>query len=71
MSAFTTTLIPLVAMVVGAAATVVWSPGSKMRSAFNTLPQGLSLRPRRAITEILSEAAWQRCYVQFLGNALD
>jgi len=26
---------------------------------------------RRAITEILPEAAWQRCYVHFLRNALD
>ncbi len=26
---------------------------------------------RRAIMEILSEAAWQRCYVHFLRNALD
>jgi hypothetical protein len=26
---------------------------------------------RKAIAEILSEAAWQRCYVHFLRNALD
>lgn len=26
---------------------------------------------RRAIEEVLSEAAWQRCYVHFLRNALD
>ncbi len=26
---------------------------------------------RRAITELLTEAAWQRCYVHFLRNALD
>lgn len=26
---------------------------------------------RRAITEVLPEAAWQRCYVHFLRNALD
>ncbi len=26
---------------------------------------------RRAVAEVLSEAAWQRCYVHFLRNALD
>jgi putative transposase len=26
---------------------------------------------RRAVTEVLSEAVWQRCYVHFLRNALD
>jgi len=26
---------------------------------------------KRAISEVLSEAAWQRCYVHFLRNALD
>ncbi|MHB1752918.1 MAG: IS256 family transposase, partial [Acidiferrobacter sp.] len=26
---------------------------------------------RKAITEVLTEAAWQRCYVHFLRNALD
>jgi putative transposase len=26
---------------------------------------------RRAISEVLTEAAWQRCYVHFLRNALD
>lgn len=26
---------------------------------------------RRAVTEVLSEATWQRCYVHFLRNALD
>ena len=26
---------------------------------------------RQAIVEVLSEAAWQRCYVHFLHNALD
>lgn len=26
---------------------------------------------RRAVTEVLPEAAWQRCYVHFLRNALD
>ena len=28
-------------------------------------------RPRAAIGEVLPEAAWQRCYVHFLRNALD
>ena len=27
--------------------------------------------PKKAIGEILPEAAWQRCYVHFLRNALD
>ena len=27
--------------------------------------------PRKAIAEVLPEAAWQRCYVHFLRNALD
>ena len=31
----------------------------------------LAGREKRAIAEILSEAAWQRCYVHFLRNALD
>ena len=26
---------------------------------------------RKAIAEVLPEAAWQRCYVHFLRNALD
>jgi transposase-like protein len=26
---------------------------------------------RQAIREVLAEAAWQRCYVHFLRNALD
>ena len=26
---------------------------------------------RQAIVEVLPEAAWQRCYVHFLRNALD
>jgi len=26
---------------------------------------------RQAITEVLPEAVWQRCYVHFLRNALD
>jgi Transposase and inactivated derivatives len=26
---------------------------------------------KKAVMEVLTEAAWQRCYVQFLRNALD
>ncbi|RWK47259.1 MAG: hypothetical protein EOR47_22785 [Mesorhizobium sp.] len=28
-------------------------------------------RPDRAIGEVIPEAAWQRCYVHFVGNSLD
>jgi putative transposase len=33
--------------------------------------QGRPSRPQQAVREVLPEAAWQRCYVHFLRNALD